>query len=74
MGVNHGFLPLRICLGGRSSSADHLPCSFHCHSSVRFPFQWLSFHNHRDMSSAEEKRTSYVCALPAEFKMQHSEV
>ena len=58
VGVSHGFLSVRISLevACPSSSSDWSPCPFHCHGAEPFPFHWVPFHDHRDMSSAHQRK------------------
>ena len=57
VGVSHGFLSVRISLevACPSSSSDWSSCPFHCHGADHFPFHWVPFHDHLDMSSVDEK-------------------
>ena len=58
VGVSHGFPSVKISLEASrpSSSSDWSSCPFHCHGADHFPFHWVPFHDHRDMSSAHQRK------------------
>ena len=71
VGVSHGFPSVKISLEAArpSSSSDWSSCPFHCHGADHFPFHWVPFHDHRDMSSAHQRK--HLPAAHALAKKRH---
>ena len=70
VGVSRGVLSLRISvLNSFSLSYVSLSFSFRCHGSSHVSFQWLSFHDHCDMSNAGRKNPNCVCHFVKKKKL-----